>query len=184
MDYSLRVAIDGAQSTGKTTLWEQLQDRYSCKLVFIPEASRQIAPRFGIRGAPDWPALVSDMLRLGTFFAAEEEWQLNQELCDVGFVSDSSLYLIQAYRLAFGLPVNEVVLKHARYDVLFHCPVANSFRPDGFRFLARREEIDAAYTRIVSERFAGHVVKLPPNNYLDAAVRCIEAAVHERSREA
>jgi len=181
--HDLRIAIDGAQSTGKTTLWEQLRDHYGPKLRFIPEAARRIAAQFGVFNDQDWPSLVSDVPRLSAFFNVEEEWQMNQELCGGRFVTDSSLYLIQAYRVAFGIAINETVLRQTRYDIVFYCPVANAFKADGFRFVAHREEIDAAYTGIVTAGIAGHLVRLTAHNYLDVAVTIIDAAINERSCE-
>jgi nicotinamide riboside kinase len=178
-----RIAIDGAQSTGKTTLWTELQDHYGSKLLFIREAARAIAADFGIFEAADWPSLLSDVPRLAAFFAAEEEWQLTQELSGSGFVSDSSLYLIQAYKVAFGFPVDDAVLKRARYDVLFHCTNVNPFTPDGFRFVAHREQVDLEYRKIITNCCTGRIVELTKDNRADVARAIIDGAIDEGRRE-
>jgi nicotinamide riboside kinase len=178
MTFVPRVAIDGAQSTGKTTLWRQLKEHYGAKLLFIAEAAREIAPAFGVFEANHWSPLLSNTSRLAAFFAAEEEWQVRQEqTASGGFVSDSSLFLIQAYRATFGLPLNEVVLKQAHYNALFHCATTNSFTPDGFRFIARRQEIEHAYRQIAKQRIPGIVIELPAQNRLDRAVAVIDILI-------
>lgn len=176
----LRVAIDGAQSTGKTTLWRQLRDHYDTKLDFIPEVSREIAPAFGIINVTDWPVLLADRVRLLAFFEAEEKWLMKQERSS-RFVTDSSLYAIQAYRRVFHFPINKPILEFPRYDLLFFCALASPFSPDGFRFSEHRERIDAAYRQIVGTRCKEALVVLPAERRLDRAINLIDAALAERS---
>ncbi len=175
----LRVAIDGAQSTGKTTLWRQLRDHYGTQFDFIPEVSREIVPRFGILSATDWPVLLADRVRLLAFFEAEEQWLIKQERSR-RFVTDSSLYAIQAYRSVFHFPINGPILEFPRYDLLLFCALV-PFSPDGFRFLEHREHIDVAYRQIVGTRCKEALVILPTEKRLDRAINLIDAALAERS---
>jgi nicotinamide riboside kinase len=176
----LRVAIDGAQSTGKTTLWRQLREHYGTQLDFIPEVSREIAPRFGIISVTDWPVLLADRVRLLAFFKAEEEWLMKQERSS-RFLTDSSLYAIQAYRSVFHLPINRAILEFPRYDLLLYCALASQFSPDGFRFLEHREHVDAAYRQIVGACCKQTLVELPSERRLDRAINLVDAALAERS---
>jgi|HubBroStandDraft_4_1064222.scaffolds.fasta_scaffold142261_2 nicotinamide riboside kinase len=178
MNLKLRVAIDGAQSTGKTTLWQQLREHYGSYLQFIPEASREIAPGFGIASATDWSVLLANPLRLQAFFEAEEQWLVRQE-CPDRFVTDSSLYLIQAYRRVFNLPVNETLLESTRYDLLLYCTLVSPPSEDGFRFLGRREQIDATYRNIVGGWCKPAFIELPSEARLQSAIRLIDIALTE-----
>ncbi|NOS70154.1 MAG: ATP-binding protein [Verrucomicrobia bacterium] len=170
----LRIAIDGAQSTGKTTLWSQLQDRYGNQFSFVPEASRHIAKRFAVNTATDWQPLLANKDRLRSFFEQEEEWQVEQEI-KVPFIADSSLFLIQAYRITFGVPTNDSVLSTAKYDLVLYCPPVSNFVADGFRFETQRDRVDQAYREITRSYFRGRLVELPTNGArLEQAVAAID----------
>ena len=113
--HGARVAIDGAQSTGKTTLFDQLRSTLSDRARFIPEASREVAGRFGVVGTADWAGLIADQSRLREFFEAEEEYQRLAEGGGGSFVVDSSIYQIRAYREYFGvLPLPGELRIHLR----------------------------------------------------------------------
>lgn len=178
MNLTLRVAIDGAQSTGKTTLWQQLRGHYGSYVQFIPEASREIAPGFGIASATDWSLLLANPTRLQAFFEAEEKWLVRQE-CSDRFVTDSSLYLIQAYRRVFNFQINETLLESARYDLLLYCTVVSPPTEDGFRFLERREQVDATYRNIVGDRCKQALIELPSEGRLQSAIQLIDIALAE-----
>jgi hypothetical protein len=75
----VRISVDGAQSTGKTTLVEYLKGFYKDHFVYIPEASREIAPSFGVHNSLDWAELIRDPERLRCFFDREEQWLTEQE---------------------------------------------------------------------------------------------------------
>jgi nicotinamide riboside kinase len=181
MNIQLRIAIDGAQSSGKTTLWTQLEQLYATDFVFIPEAARQVAPSFGVEAAGDWSRLLGDKNRLEAFFCAEEKWQGEQE-CRERFISDSSLYLIQAYRRVFGLQQNERVLQQTRYDLVFYCGINLPVSDDGFRFVKCRDEVDLVYRELLASRFLGLVVELKAEQRLRHAVAAIDAIILERVR--
>ena len=157
----LRIAVDGAQSTGKTTIFDSLERSFRTSFTFIPEASRSIAPKFGVSRASDWPRLLSDADALRAFFNAEEEWQRSAEDRSNAFVVDSSLLLVQAYRQRFepGYRLQETFAN--RYDLILYCPVAEEGISDGFRFLNGRAEVAYIYESIALKHFRGTFTRLP-----------------------
>ena len=167
---TVRIAIDGAQSTGKTTLFELLRLAFSGDLAFIPEAARVLAPEFGVQRAEDWPQLLSDKTRLQKFFDAEEEWQLKQQIASSAFVVDSSLMLTWAYRRHFQCsePAHPDLAGH--YDLVLYCPLRHPSHNDGFRFVVGRTSIDSHYKRIAQSVFVGKLVELPESPSLRVSV--------------
>ncbi len=158
-----RIAIDGSQCTGKTTLYRQLSSTHlNVRYKFIPEASRQIAPKFGVLTSRDWPNLLNDKVKLREFFEAEESWQFQQEENITYFVIDSSFYLIAAYRMFFGIEVDFSLLSLKRYDLILYCPM-DCCEPleDSFRFITGREDVDKKYQEIISRCYSGKLVTLP-----------------------
>jgi nicotinamide riboside kinase len=157
------VAIDGAQSTGKTTVFNHLHQNISGRVTFIPEASRILAEQFGVLGASDWPHLLADQRRLLEFFDAEEAWQISAELRSKAFVVDSSLYLIRAYREYFKALPSDGERVEPRYDLILYCPVVQLGAEDGFRFLQGRTEIDRLCRDILHRCHGGQLIELPPD---------------------
>jgi len=172
-----RIAIDGAQCTGKTSLLDQLRNVYSGRLRFIPEASRIVAPRFSIFSHKHWKPVLADAQLLANFFKMEEEWLMQQELPG-RFVVDSSLMLIQAYKLYFGHAKDESLLRQDRYDLILYCPPTNTFVADGFRFPTGRLKVDELYRQILRDYFRGRVLELPVGaERLPAAIAAIANAL-------
>lgn len=160
MSQRLRIAIDGAQATGKTTLYRHLESRYREHFAFVPEASRVIAPAFDIRSEIDWQRLLSDHGRLEAFFTQEEAWQERMEQSPM-FVVDSSMYMIQAYRRYFGHGVARRDLSD-KYDAILFCPTINAaYTSDGFRFEIGRERIEQLYLDVTREDYSGAVYRMP-----------------------
>ncbi|MDZ4802001.1 MAG: AAA family ATPase [Bryobacteraceae bacterium] len=157
----MRIAIDGAQSTGKTTLHQTLKQCLSGLLSFIPEASRVLASSFGIRAAEDWPTLLSDHKRLSEFFDAEERWLIEVEDANCRFIVDSSLMLIAAYRSYFDCSAGCDLLRERSYDLILYCPVSSDAINDGFRFNHGRTEVDELYRSVVRTHHQGMFVELP-----------------------
>jgi nicotinamide riboside kinase len=157
----LRIAIDGAQSTGKTTVFNHLRNAFRSAATFIPEASRKIALDFGVAQTSDWPELLSNPSRLREFFDAEEKWQRSAEDASDMFVADSSLLLVQAYRCHFEQDYRFHCTFGSRYDVILYCPLSEGGVSDGFRFLDGRPAVAKAYEAIVLEQFHGDFIELP-----------------------
>ena len=173
----LRIAVDGAQSTGKTTLIEQLATHYENQFSYIPEAARQVALEFGVQNADDWPALLNDRDQLREFFSEEERWLIAKEKCG-SFIVDSSWLLIQAYREYWECPRDRSLLTRARYDLVLYCPPTNAFVEDGFRFCQGRLEVDQIYRRIAKQSLDGKLVTLPcAEPRLPFAIRAIDRLV-------
>jgi nicotinamide riboside kinase len=158
-----RIAIDGAQSTGKSTLLQALFPTFHKRLTFITEASREIAPRFSIECERDWHRLLGNKKLLEEFFAAEEQWQADQQAAArEGFVIDSSLMLTWAYRRHFLCEDPADSRFTGQYDLVLYCPPGAALsRVDGFRFLTGREAIDMRYREIVKRVLEGVMVTLP-----------------------
>lgn len=170
----VRVAIDGAQATGKTTLLRQLQAHFGPRLTYIEEASRVIAPEFGVIAKDDWPKLLTNAERLQRFFEREEEWLSCQEEMSGRFVVDSSVYMVHAYRTLFGALAG-VHLRNQRYDLVLYCPLIGEGQLDGFRFLEGRDAVDRIYRTVVASHFDGEFIELPAGEQrLQAAAARIE----------
>ena len=159
----MRISIDGAQSTGKTTLHLMLSKTLlGSRYIFIPEASREIAPMFGVRTAHDWPKLLTDEKRLKEFFDAEENWQLERQGAGDRWITDSSLYIIAAFKLFFGLAVDKTLLASNLYDLILYCATKDSaLEKNGFRFLQGRDEVDSIYRGLISTFYRGAFFELP-----------------------
>jgi nicotinamide riboside kinase len=155
----IRIAIDGAQSTGKTTLVARLEESDGTRLSYISEASRAIASRFGIAFAGDWDQLIADKGQLSRFFDCEERWQRAKESEAHDFVADGSLLLTAIYRSYFRAP--EPPLLVPPYDLVLYCSPDLPFEDDGFRFARGRDEIDTLYRRNVMGVLGSRLVLLP-----------------------
>jgi len=156
----LRIGIDGAQGTGKTTLLGIMAAHFGKTFSYIPEASRVVASRFGVGSSSDWPALLADRHRLEEFFRAEEEWNIALEDASGAFLVDSSLWLIAAFRQLFECESGLNRALGRSYDILLYCAPTADVEADGFRFLTGRDEVDRNYRDLVS-RFPGQFEKLP-----------------------
>jgi nicotinamide riboside kinase len=158
----MRIAIDGVQSTGKTTLFNQLHGIVPNCVEFIPEASRSIAKAVGIASRSDWEGVVSDRARLLGFFSHLETWQAEREKSALHFVVDSSFYLHSAYRTYLGVGESE---KLRSYDLILFCPAAHvPFEHDGFRFEGGRDEVEQIYRSLIVKEFNGPFIELPPGS--------------------
>jgi len=174
-----RVAIDGAQCTGKTTVFQHLRSTLPGRTKFIPETSREVAGQFGVVGASDWPGLIADQRRLREFFEAEEAFQRLAEGGCGAFVVDSSLYLIRAYREYFGVPPLPGECGEFAYDLILYCPAVRCGVEDGFRFLAGRADVDQLCRDTLRRCHRGQLIELPADEsrFLraeEAVLGCLE----------
>lgn len=169
----IRVAVDGVASTGKTTLVNQLRDLFP-QFKIVEEASRVIAPRFDVRTEADWQHLLKDLPKLELFFSAEEAWLQSNEDRQERTLIDSSMFLISAYRRAFGCKFDPSLAIARNYTLILYCPL-NVGVCDGFRFLDGRDELDTHYRQIISQHFQGEFRPLPHGNFrLHFAADCIQ----------
>jgi nicotinamide riboside kinase len=159
-DEHTRIAIDGVQSTGKTTLLSQLSSHFGARFRYIPEAAREIAPAFGVSTVKDWPTLLRDHARLGCFFREEEQWLIRSEMGGK-FIVDSSLAVIQAYKEYFGFASDERLLSGSKYDLVLYCPPTNEPVNDGFRFVEGRTDVHLIYMRNAKRYFSEKLLQLP-----------------------
>jgi len=177
----VKIGIDGAQATGKTTLHQSLRARLESVFSFIPEASRVIAPSFGVHSAADWVQLLNNREMLGAFFSAEEAWLLREEDTAESYIVDSSLWLTAAYRRYFGYEIKIDILRMRCYDLLLYCPLDAALAvDDGFRFLEGQREIDMIYRDLADTHFSGTFVELPGIAFrTEAAIAAISAVCGE-----
>src|SRR5262245_27232761 len=142
----MRIAIDGVQSTGKTTLLDELRVTFGNRASYVAEAARILAPSFGVHHASDWAKLISSPERLHNFFRAELAWLRESTVSDGIVIVDSSEYLVCAYAAVllsdarFG-----AILESTRYDLILYCPTSVLPVEDNFRFLNHRTTIAAYY---------------------------------------
>jgi nicotinamide riboside kinase len=156
----MRIAIDGAQSTGKTTLFHALHASFQCDFTFIPEGARVIGPQMGIASPEDWLPVLSKQELLVEFFTRLRDWQIAQEAASTAFIVDCSFILHRAYRDYFG--ASEVRFPESQYDLILFCPTGGvPFSQDGFRFERGREQVETRYLELVENRSYGTLVKLP-----------------------
>lgn len=171
-----RIAIDGAQSTGKTTLYETLQSHFEHSIHFIPEAAREIAPNFGVTCSSDWKYLIANKYLLKSFFEQELKWQLRkQQSAPRSFICDSSIYLIETYYRVFHGSQFRVEFPRCNYTLILYCSVDAEYIDDGFRFHEKRQQVAATYLRIVELKHQGSMIKLPNGKTrVEAAINEIE----------
>ena len=174
-----RVAIDGAQSTGKTTLHDHLRKVFSDAFVFVPEASRVVAPQMGVHSRADWEELLANPDRLAAFFDKEEEWLASHHTLDADILVDSSWYMIQAYRKVFSSTSKQRREHHPVYDLVLFCSTDCPGEQDGFRFLKGREEVEQIYLTMVSSWPILDFLVLPPG---DTRYQVAADAVRKRTR--
>ena len=158
-----RIAIDGAQCSGKTTLLGELSRRLGGEYALIPEAARVIAPQFGVTSLSDWPRLLEDHQELARFFHEELCWLSVQQTTSATFLCDSSHFVVEAYRrtlLGHELPLSDATLSSS-YNMVLYCePV--ELESDGFRFFEKRDSVIEQYSQVLNEAFSGRVERLLP----------------------
>lgn len=149
----MRIAITGAQGTGKTTLTERLAEELNIPV--IPECSREVARKLGIAHLSQLS--VDGFARFGKLCL---ETQLQQERSYTSFVSDRSTLDSAVYWLKWleGVrPPGETAafLNKARenmsnYNYLFYLPLEFSPAWDGFRSTdqAYQQEVDACFQKL------------------------------------
>jgi nicotinamide riboside kinase len=155
-DGGLRIAITGAQGTGKTTLAERLSGELGLPL--IPESSREVARRLGIAHL--------SQLSVDGFARFEKlclESQLSHERRHAAFVSDrctldGAVYWLKWLGQVRPPEETEGFISMARenmanYDHVFYLPVEFSPQGDGFRSTDRRyqREVDGYFTQLFRE---------------------------------
>lgn len=156
----MRIAIDGVQSTGKTTLFEALRKRNITGLSCIPEAARVTAPSMGITSPETWNRVLTNRDLTLEFFSRLKRWQEEQERSAESFIVDSSFFIHQAYKEYFG--VSGIDFLDRTYDLILFLPtIGMPFREDGFRFSTGREEVEQLYLTIINSSHSGEFVKLP-----------------------
>ena len=143
------IAIDGAMSTGKTTLFRAIQSEFGDRLVYVPEAAREVAPDFGISTIDDWAPLLNDPVRLEHFFVREERWLTEQLDKPLPCLVDSSHYVIAAYRRHFGAGAPSP-FDSSRYALILYCPPTFDASTDGFRFTDGRASVDRYLTQLLA----------------------------------
>jgi nicotinamide riboside kinase len=146
---SVRIAIDGAQSTGKTTLQAKLIEGFGSVLRPVPEAARIVAREVGLHSSADWATLLQDKARLESFFLKQEAWQADAEAQAGSCVVDGSRGLMTAYRRVFLGGASPAI---PRYDLVLYCGLDIPFCDDGFRFSEGRERVDELYRNFVAPK--------------------------------
>lgn len=154
----MKIAIDGTQSVGKTTLFEALKD----KLLgwnFIPELARTVAPQFNLESHKDWSELISNRKKYNSFIEIMIEQQQNKEK-STPFIIDSSIYRTIAYAHFNGLDICNEYIKKIHYDLIIFCPIEFDYIDDGFRYSNGREEVDTELRYLIKKNHRGNVVEL------------------------
>jgi nicotinamide riboside kinase len=139
----MRVAIDGTQSTGKTTLFTALRQENLTGFAFLDEAARKLGPRLGIKITQDWVALFGSPSRHLDFLRELYQYQSSLENSACRFITDGSLYKILAYASVFGFALDDVSpnIRDILYDLIVYCPPNVAFQGDGFRYEEKRTEL-------------------------------------------
>lgn len=180
MSDPLRIAVSGAQGTGKTTLARALAERL--RLPLLSEVARTVAREMGI--ARDEPIKPELAMRFQLAIA----WrQLNKErrLWRSGFVADRSIVDQVSYLLlkaaAYYNETGEIstvydilrrtILRAERYSLVVIVPTGDGpIYDDGFR------SVDWHYQQIIHELISAHVKAWCPRYHVVPA----EATVEER----
>jgi nicotinamide riboside kinase len=156
----MRVAIDGTQSTGKTTLLTALREEHLGDFIFLNEAARRLAPQVGISVTEDWAALFESPSRHLEFLRRLFAYQSSLEAEARHFMVDGSLYKILAYALTFGFAVDDVTAStnEISYDLIVYCPPNIAFQDDGFRYQENRDELAARLEQLYDRLYGGRLM--------------------------
>jgi predicted ATPase len=153
-----RVAIDGAASTGKTTLLAALACETEGWFV-IEEAVRSIAASYGVRAAAQWPVVLDDPVKYRGLSERLLECQLASEQ-RAPFISDGSIYKIYAYARVGGVDLGADRLRRAAYDLIIYCPLEFTPVSDDFRFVEGREAVDRELRGLIREHHLGRLLEV------------------------
>lgn len=156
----MRIAIDGVQCSGKTTLLEQLKELLYTNVAVIPEGARLIGAQHGVAKDDDWAALRSDEVRARAFFQDLEQWQIDEEERQP-FIIDSSMVLHYCYRKLFGLPTQDLLGRVERYDLILYLERVHECEKDGFRFLDGRDFVEDVYNTEALPLIGSRCIWLP-----------------------
>lgn len=160
----MRVAIDGTQSSGKSTLLTGIRATGLFPGVrMVEEVGSSVAQsKYGIREASDWGRLYGDKDAYRLFFLDVAAVQTDVERTD-NFVIDSSLYRLEAYRIFQQMSKTPIVCTDCRYDLILWCCADFGYVSDGFRSTHGRVEIERILEDIISRQHTGKVVILRGN---------------------
>jgi nicotinamide riboside kinase len=156
----MRIAIDGAQSTGKTTLWTDLKKQMAEPLIFIPEIGSLIGKNdYGIQSSKDWVGLLKNHDRCKKFIDNVIAYQLQQE--DIMFfIVDSSLYRVSTLAYLTNNSVSEIEMAKYKYDLIFYCPIEFEYVEDRFRTPYLRVESDQFLRNTIQKFHKGNLVEM------------------------
>ncbi len=143
----MRIAVDGAHGTGKTTLLEALSTHIPSWNI-IEEGARELARDFGVSSTEDWESLYQDEGRHRKFLLALVRRQEERERTQP-FLSDGSIYRIFAYARTAAIDIPSGPLLRARYDLIAYCPLDFPIKKDGLRFTHARESVDDELRKII-----------------------------------
>jgi nicotinamide riboside kinase len=166
-----KIAIDGSQSTGKTTVFEQIKSLLdgNSDIHFIEEMAGVVAKNeMNVKTAKDWEMLLNDRERYNLFVSLLVAKQTEKESA-IPFISDSSLYRIYAYAMENGVDITEAELTKVKYDLVLYCPIEFEFVHNDFRSIHLRES--------VNERLLGLIKKYHKGKFLE-----IKGSIEERQK--
>jgi nicotinamide riboside kinase len=177
----LRIVIDGSHCAGKTTLLNmlaaipELQD-----FAFTGEIAKRVASESGVVSREQMEELLQSHQRYDLFLRTIHEEQRKQELQQLKFVSDSSLFRNLAYAIATGRTADlfqPFDFSCHRYDLVLYCPIEFDYVGDGFRFEPLRSEVDE-YLRHLLGSFNQPVVEVHGSSFqrLEQSLEAIRAA--------
>ena len=157
-----RIAIDGSQSTGKTTAFEQIKSLLygNRDMHFIEETAGVVAKhKMNIKTDRDWEILLNDRERYKLFVSLLVAKQIEEETA-ISFISDSSLYRIYAYAMENGVNVTDAELSKVKYDLVLYCPIEFEFVHNEFRSIHLRENVDERLLSLIRKYHKGKFLEI------------------------
>jgi len=158
----MKIAIDGAESTGKTSLLDGLDRKAYQGYTFISEVGSKIAcSLYGVSSPSDWESLFANSDRYYRFcrdiLSAQQTAERNSQ---ENYFIDSSIYRLYAYAFINGIRMDASLLKSFYYDIVFFCPIEFDPIEDGFRTTSLRAQVDSTLRSLLDEYHKGEIIYL------------------------
>jgi HTH-type transcriptional regulator, transcriptional repressor of NAD biosynthesis genes len=172
--YAIKVVILGTESTGKTTLAQNLSAHYTCSVVL--EAARDIIDNSNDFSFDDLQLVAKEHAR-----QIEKALQGNSPL----IIIDTDIHITKSYaEFVFGskLDVSEEICKTNKADLYLYLTNEADFFQDGTRLEeSERNQLDLSHRKILAENGVSFVeISGAWNERFEKAVSCINKLISKK----
>jgi HTH-type transcriptional regulator, transcriptional repressor of NAD biosynthesis genes len=172
--YAIKVVLLGTESTGKTTLAQNLSAHYTCSVVL--EAARDIIDNSNDFSFDDLQLVAKEHAR-----QIEKALQGNSPL----IIIDTDIHITKSYaEFVFGskLDVSEEICKANKADLYLYLTNEADFFQDGTRLEeSERNQLDLSHRKILAENGVSFVeISGTWNERFEKAVSCINKLISKK----